>query len=244
MPPKPRKPPPRRPGARNRNLLLALAGAAALVLVLVVASVLLAGGGDDETSEPTTTGEVTALFDGIPQSGALLGTSDAPVTFIQFEDLQCPVCRQYHDEGFPQIVSEYVRDGRVKLRFAGLAFLGPDSEKALSYVLAAGKQGKLWHLAAALYANQGGENSGWVTDDLLERLAGEVGLDWAQLQDDAAGSAVKREARATAAEAAQLQVPGTPTFFVQVGNQAPYPVQPSSFAIEDFRPILDDALGQ
>jgi protein-disulfide isomerase len=243
MPPKPRKPPPRSTGWRNRNLLIAAGGAAVLVLVLVVASVLLAGGGDDETT-PQPTPDVTALFEGIPQAGAVLGDESSPVTLIQFEDLQCPICRQYQEDGFTGIVDEYVRPGNVKLRFAGLAFLGPDSEKALSYVLAAGMQDKLWEYSAALYANQGDENSGWVTDALLERLAADVGLDWTRLESDAVGSAVRREMRVTAAEAARLQVPGTPAFFVQIGDQPPYPVQPSSFAIEDFRPILDDALGQ
>jgi protein-disulfide isomerase len=243
MPPKPRKPPPRRPGQRNRNLLIAAAGAVAVVAVLIVVSVVLAGGGDDTTTT-TGGGDVAALFAGIPQQGAVLGKKSARVTLIQFEDLQCPICRAYQEDGFKGILEEYVGPGKVKLRFAGLAFLGQDSEKALSYVLAAGKQGKLWQYAAALYANQGDENSGWVTDDLLERLAGDVGLDWQQLQDDAASSAVRQQAEAMAAEAAQRGVPGTPTFFVQVGNGQPYAVSPSSLSIDAFRPILDDALGQ
>jgi protein-disulfide isomerase len=242
LPPKPRKPPPRRPGRRNRNLLIAAAGAVAVVAVLVVVSVVVTGGGDDDTT--TTTEGSSALFAGIPQQNTTLGAASAPVTLIQFEDMQCPVCREYQEDGFSGIVDEYVRPGKVKLRFAGLAFLGSDSEKALSHVLAAGKQRKLWQYTAALYANQGAENSGWVTDELLERLAGEVGLDWARLQQDAASSEVKQEAQASAAEAARLQVPGTPTFFVQIGSQQPYHVQPSSFAIDEFRTILDDALGQ
>lgn len=243
MPPKPRKPPPRRSGQRNRNLLIAAAGAVAVVAVLVVASLVVAGSGDDDGTT-TSGGDVSTLFAGIPQKGDVLGAQNAPVTLIQFEDLQCPICRHYQEDGFSGLVEEYVRPGKVKLRFAGLAFLGQDSEKALSYVLAAGAQGKLWQYAAALYANQGAENSGWVTDDLLERLAGEIGLDWARLQRDAAGSEVARQAQAAAAEGARLQVPGTPTFFVQIGDGQPYHVQPGSFAIDDFRPILDDALGQ
>jgi protein-disulfide isomerase len=243
MPPKPRKPPPRRPDARRRNLLVAAAGAVAVVVVLVVVSVVVAGGGDSGTT--TATGESpSTLFAGIPQKDTELGKQSAPVTLIQFEDLQCPICRAYQEDGFSAIVDDYVRPGKVKLRFAGLAFLGQDSEKALRYALAAGNQGKLWPYVAALYANQGDENSGWVTDDLLRRLAEENGLDWARLQKDAASKDVARQAEATAAQAAQLGVPGTPTFFVQVGNGQPYVVQPSSFSIDDFRPILDDALGQ
>jgi len=242
MPPKPRKPAPRQAGARNRNLLIAAAGAVAVVAVLVVVSIVVTGGGDNGST--TTTGGSSALFAGIPQRGTTLGAPSAPVTLVQFEDMQCPVCREYQEDGFSGVVDEYVRPGKVKLRFAGLAFLGSDSEKALSHVLAAGKQGKLWQYVDALYANQGAENSGWVTDDLLERLAGDVGLDWARLQQDAASSEVKQEAQASAAEAARLQVPGTPSFFVQIGNGQPYHVQPNSFAIDEFRTILDDALGQ
>lgn len=243
MPPKPRKPPPRRPDTRKRNLLIAGAGALAVVAILVGVSVVLAGGGDGGTT--TTSGaETSALFEGIPQNGTELGAKSARVTFIQFEDLQCPICRSYQEDGFSDIVHEYVRPGKVKLRFAGLAFLGQDSEKALRYALAAAKQGKLWQYVAALYANQGEENSGWVTDETLERLANEVGLDWAQLQKDAASDEVTQEAQETAAEANRLGVPGTPTFFVKVGNGQPYVVQPSSFSIDAFRPIFADALSQ
>jgi protein-disulfide isomerase len=161
---------------------------------------------------------------------------------IQFEDLQGPICRQYQQEGFPGVVEEYVKPGKVKLRFVGMDFLGPDSTKALNYTLAAGEQGKLWQFADALYANQGDENSGWVTDSLLETIAGDLGLDYAKLQSDASSAVVKQQAQSMAAEATQKQVPGTPTFYVQVGDNEPYQVQPGSFAVEEFRTILDDAL--
>lgn len=214
-----------------------------MVAALVVVSVVVAGGGDSGTTI-TTGGDARALFAGIPQKGTELGSQTAPVTMIQFEDLQCPICRSYQEDGFSGIVDEYVRPGKVKLRFAGLAFLGQDSEKALRYALAAGNQQKLWPYVAALYANQGDENSGWVTDELLQRLARENGLNWERLHNDAASKAVASAAEATAAQAAQLGVPGTPTFFVQVGDGQPHVVQPSSFSIDAFRPILDDALGQ
>jgi protein-disulfide isomerase len=243
MPPKPRKPPTaRRTG--NRNLLVAAGAAAAVVIVLVVASLLLRGGGDSGNDAASTvdTGQVSTLLDGIPQDRALLGSPQAKVTMIQFEDLQCPICRDYQQQGFPGVVDEYVKPGKVKLRFVGMAFLGPDSTKALSYTLAAGEQGKLWQFADSLYANQGSENSGWVTDSLLETIAADLGLDYGKLKTDAAAPVTQQQARSMAAEATQRQVPGTPTFYVQVGTGAPYQVNPSSFAVEEFRKILDDAL--
>ena len=59
----------------------------------------------------------------------MLGNPDATVRMLQFEDLQCPICKKYTDDAFPAIVDEYVRPGRVKIDFRGLAFLGPDSLK-------------------------------------------------------------------------------------------------------------------
>jgi protein-disulfide isomerase len=239
----PRKPPPGTLGA-NRNLLIAAGAAAAVVLALIGASLLLRGGDDStpDTGGGTGIEEAAALLDGIPQERAELGSPNATVTLIQFEDLQCPVCRSYQAQGFPSVVDEYVRPGKVKLRFVGLAFLGPDSEKALLYTLAAGEQGKLWQFQDALYANQGEENSGWVTDALLEEIATGLDLDWERLKQDADGSVTLQQANSMADEANQRQIQGTPTFYVQVGDGEPYQVNPSSFAPEQFRAILDDAL--
>ena len=242
MPPKPRKPPPAKKTG-NRNLLIAAGAAAAVVVVLVVASLVLRGGDSSNNAGSTVdTGEVSTLLDGVPQDRAVLGSPNAKVTMIQFEDLQCPICRDYQQEGFPGVVEEYVKPGKVKLRLVGMDFLGPDSTKALNYTLAAGEQGKLWQFADSLYANQGAENSGWVTDSLLETIAGDLGLDFAKLTTDASSAVVRQQAQSMAAEATQRQVPGTPTFYVQVGDGEPYQVHPGSFAVEEFRTILDDAL--
>ncbi len=228
----------------NRNMVIAAGGAAVVIVALVAASLLLRGGDEADSATPTTTTPTSpsTLLDGIPQDRAVLGAEDATVTLIQFEDLQCPICKRYQEEGFPGIVEEYVRPGKVKIRFVGLAFIGPDSEKALLYTLAAGEQGKLWQFADALYANQGEENSGWVTDELLQQVAGDFDLDWEKLKTDADGAVTLQQANSMATEAEQRGVPGTPWFYVQVGNGQPYEVRPGSFAVEEFRQILDDAL--
>lgn len=224
----------------NRQLVGAAVAALLVVGGLIAASLLLQR--DDEAAAPTTAEAPPALFDGIPQERAVLGSPTATVTLSVFEDLQCPVCRRFVAEGLPGIVDEYVRPGKVKLRLVGLAFIGPDSEKALLHALAAGAQGKLWEFADLLYANQGGENKGWVTDELLERISGDLGLDHTKLAADADAPAVLRQANAMATEAERREVPGTPWFYVQVGDAEPYEVRPGSFEIEEFRTILDDAL--
>lgn len=240
MPPTPKKPSSAPKFGSNRNRTFVIAGIAAVVIAALAIGAVVLSGGNDSGSD--TNGQASAFLDGIPQNDTILGDPNAKVELLQFEDPQCPICKRYQDDGWSQIVTEYVKPGKIKVRYAGLAFIGPDSEKALKYTLAAGKQNQLFQYSEELYARQGVENSGWVTDGLLEDIANDLGLDWAKLQTDASSSEVSDQLASMNAEAQKLGVQGTPSFFITIGDGKPYQVNPSSFAIESFRPIFDDAL--
>ena len=93
---------------------------------------------------------------------------------IEFADLQCPYCHEYAVNALPAIVKEYVRTGKVKLVFFGMAFIGPDSDKALrARSTPRGSRASSGTYLDLLYRNQGAENSGWVTD----ACSGRPGLD-------------------------------------------------------------------
>ncbi len=243
MPPTPK--PPSSPRGSRRTLIAAIGGAAVVAAALIVASIVFTGGGDGGTpSTPTTTtGTTTGSLEGIPQSGTVLGDPAATVTMLQYEDLQCPICREYTENAFPAIVDEYVRTGKVRIDFRGLAFLGDDSLKALRVALAAGNQDKLWEVVEAFYAKQGKENSGWVTDELVDSILASVpGLDAGQVLADAKSSEIDQKIIDVQNEAQSRSVPGTPWFFVKIGDGEPYEVQPQNLTPFSFYPILDDAL--
>lgn len=231
-----------RPGFRQRPSRLVVAaafGVAIAATAALVAAALLFRGGNDA---PSPTPAPVVDLEGIPQREHVLGSPDAKVTLIEYADPQCPACRLYSETVFPTIVDEYVRPGKVRMQFRGYPFLGPDSVKALRFLLAAGRQDRLWQLQEALYRNQGAENEGWVTDELLRRLAGEIpGLDVERLFADAASEQTARQADAALAEAQAAGIPGTPTFFIQIGEGKPYFVQ-LGLDPEQFRASLDDAL--
>lgn len=220
-------------------VILAFGGAIAVTVALVAVAVVFRDGSD---SGGETTPTTSVDFTGIPQDGAVLGDPGATVTLIEYADLQCPACQQYALGTFPGIVEDYVRPGRVKTEFRGFPFLGEDSFKAQRFVLAAGLQDRLWNLQEALYRNQGAENSGWVTDDLIRTLAAEIpGLDVDQLFADADTNEIAQAVDDGIAQAEAAGVPGTPTFFISIDGGEPYALE-SGLPEEQFRAALDDAL--
>ena len=230
-----------RPAADKRPsglvVVLAFAVAVAAAVALVAVALFLRDDGGP-ASVPTPVVDLA----GIPQRGTVLGAPEAKVTLIEYADLQCPACRSYALNVFPAIVDANVRNGLVKTEFRGFPFIGSDSLKAQRFVLAAGLQNKLWQLQEALYRNQGRENEGWVTDDLLRELAGQIpGLDVEKLFADAEGDEVTSAAEASFNEAQAAGVPGTPTFFVKIGDAEPYVLQ-SPVDAASLQAALDDAL--
>lgn len=209
--------------ARDRRLWVAAAVVALLAVSIAVGVAVALSGGNDEvpaaSSEPGTTlpdaGEAIAVFRGLPQEGLALGNADAPVTMLEFVDLQCPFCRDFEVETLPSLVREHVRSGELRIELRGLAFLGPDSERGLRAVLAAAQQDRAFQLMELLYFSQGAENSGWLSQELVEAAARSVpGVDVPRLAADMNSAAVSDLIAEHAAEAERRGVDSTPSLLV------------------------------
>lgn len=223
-----------RPSGRTVILAFAVAIAAAIALVAIALI-----GRSDSSSTPTATPVVDLT--GIAQEGRVLGSPDAEVTLVEWADPQCPACRTYTEAFFPAVVDEYVRGGTVNTEFRGFPFIGDDSVKAYRFLLAAGEQNKLWDLQEAMYRNQGGENDGWVTDDLIRELASAIdGLDVDRLFVDAGRDDIVAEADGAEAAGQAAGIPGTPTLQIVIGDEEPYDIQVAD--VDQLRAALDDAL--
>lgn len=215
-----------------------MVGVAALAAVALVAVALLLRN-DDGSS--TSSGPVVDIS-GIPQAGSVLGDPAAKVTLIEFADMQCPFCKEFSEQMLPTLVSDYVRPGKLKSDFKVVSILGDDSEKAARFVIAAGLQGRLWQFQERLYARQGAENSGWVTDDLVREVASGIpGLDVDKLFADKDSAEVTSALGANHSAFDTAGAQGTPTVLIKIGDQPPYMVQvgldPTALSA-----ALDDAL--
>jgi protein-disulfide isomerase len=157
---------------RIQYLTLAAFGAVAVIVALIVIS-QSGGGGSDNSPPANVTGaaQVDAELTGLDQSGAVLGSSAAPVTVIEYGDPQCSSCKFFSQNVAPDLISSEVRSGAAKYEFRPFLIIGPDSKPAMRAALAAGEQGRFWNFLQLFYLNQGGENSGYVTDSFLTGLA-------------------------------------------------------------------------
>ena len=232
----------------RRNLYLGVIGAVVvLAAILVGASVLSNSGGSSSPSTVSiaSAGATKKLLAGIPQNGTTLGDPKAPVTMQEFADIQCPGCDQYMTQAFPDIVKKYVRTGKVKVEWNGISFIGPDSETGLRYVDAAGEQNKLWTVAELLYRNQGTENSGWVTKELLRSVGEAVsGLDVDKVEADVQSSAVNRRMAAAANDYTNYGFGSTPGFAIGPSGGTLTVFSPSAYSLKAFAPTFDKYIQQ
>ena len=154
---------------------------------------------------------------------------------VEFADLQCPYCDEYALQALPTLVRDYVRTGKLSLRFENLSFIGPDSVAAGRAAAAAARQNRLWNFVDLMYLNQGQENTGYVTAAYVRRLFDAVpGLNVAAaLRASGAPSAQAALGRATA-YATSIGVAATPTFLIgtRAGNLQPF--RPSALTAGPF----------
>lgn len=186
---------------------------------------------------------IAALFAGIPQHGDTLGDPGAPATMVVFEDPQCPFCAEWSIATLPTVLTRFVRTGKLKLVYRGILIIGPNSGIGLRAIVAAGRQNKLWNMSEALYANQGAENSGWITPNLVLALASDLGLDGKKLITDANSKGVTSELEAAAKQATADKVGGTPSFEIVNPPAVPTPLNVTSLEPSSFVASLTAALG-
>jgi protein-disulfide isomerase len=165
---------------------------------------------------PHVDADALSHLDGVRQSGHVLGSPDAKVVMVEFEDLQCIACKQFDLSVSDRVASGLVADGVLRIERYPLTFIGPQSTQAAAWAYAAAEQDLMWQFTRVFFLNAGEENSGYANDEFL-RLVAEAtpGLD-VQAAARAAKSADATQFLARAKSmASRYKVTGTP--FVLLG---------------------------
>ncbi|HAQ33816.1 MAG TPA: hypothetical protein DCQ53_00410, partial [Alphaproteobacteria bacterium] len=88
--------------ARNRLFTIA---------ALASATALAACGGGNDAGQNGASGPRTSYERATDHA---IGSTDAPLTIVEYSSVACPHCRDFHEEIFPMIESDYVETGQVR----------------------------------------------------------------------------------------------------------------------------------
>lgn len=177
----------------------------------------------------------------VSEGDVILGDPDAPVTFLEYGDYQCPFCGRLFSQVEPKLREEYVKTGKVKMVYRDFAFLGPESFAAGEAAGCAKDQQKFWAYHDLIYREEttdGREHNGNLNRDLFLRLAGELNLDAQAFASCIDSRKYKDFVEQQSAEGRALGVDSTPTVFIngqQIRGALPY---------ESFKSVIDGLLGQ
>lgn len=236
----------------ERNLLVP--GAIVLAGAIVAGAVLYIGK-SGSGANPAASGDASAgagagltppaAVANIADDDPSLGSPSAPVTFVEFGDFQCPFCGRFFREAEREVIDTYVKNGKVRFVYRDFAFLGEESFRAAEAAECADEQGKFWLYHDALYTHiwddyygqgKNGENVGAFSDQNLNRIAGETGLDTRAFSECFSSRRFRAEVEKDVADGRAAGVTGTPTSFINgrmVSGALPF---------GQFRDLIEEAL--
>jgi protein-disulfide isomerase len=225
--------------AARRTRLIQLGVVAAVVVVVVVVIAIATSGGKNSHVATTPKAksqvftDVNKVIGGVPQAGNALGSAKAPVTLVFFGDLQCPICRDFSLGVLPGLVERFVRPGQLRIEYSSLETATREPEtfrKQQIAALAAGKQNKMWWFTELFYHQQGEENSEYVNEEFLDKLAREVpGLDISKWKSDRNDPEFQNTLLTDAQTANNQGLTGTPSFLLGKSGTAPHKFEPTSY---------------
>ncbi|PJC51281.1 MAG: disulfide bond formation protein DsbA [Nitrosopumilales archaeon CG_4_9_14_0_2_um_filter_34_16] len=141
------------------------------VIIGIITGMFLVFYPESETNSNLLT--TTKLISG---GSPILGNSNAPITILEWGDYQCTFCYKFHQSTLDVINEEFVKTGKVKLIFKDFPLNGPDSFLAAQAAYCAQDQERYWQFHNELYKNWGGERTGWITRNSLEKFANTINL--------------------------------------------------------------------
>ena len=148
------------------------------------------------------------------QGSTMLGNPNAKITIVEFGDYQCTFCYKFHDETMKKINQEYIKTANVNFVYKDFPLNGEQSILASEASYCAQKQNKFWEYHDTLYNNWGGENTGWITENVLQGFARDVGLNLDEFSQCLENSEYRQKVLENEQFAREIGINATPSFLI------------------------------
>ena len=139
-----------------------------------------------------------------------IGAANAPVTMVAFVDYECPFCKRFDVQTYPQLKKQYIDTGRLRyvIRDLPLEF-HKRAMKAAEAAYCAAEQGKFWEMRDKLIANSERLNA-----ELLPGYAKELGIAEERFRGCLDSGKYVPRLQKSLDDARALGITGTPTFVI------------------------------
>jgi protein-disulfide isomerase len=143
-----------------------------------------------------------------PARAHALGAPQAPVTLVEFVDVQCPFCRQFHLTTFEQLKKNYIDTGKLLFVSRDLPLTSHrHALKGAHAARCAGDQNKYWEMRHVLLVNANN-----LKDDAMSTFASDLALDVSRFEGCLKAERYRAEVQKDIDDARAAGITGTPAF--------------------------------
>ncbi len=231
-------------GTSNKSSsAVGISGAILVAGAIIAAAIYLRPGvGSVATNnQPPVQPEAPAIgnFRTIDASDHMRGNTNAKITILEYSDLECPYCKDFHIT-MQRLLNEYPDDIRWVYRQLPIEKLHSNAPKQAEATECAGEQGKFWELTDKIFAVTPSNNRLPMAD--LPKLALEAGVpNIAQWQSCFDSGKYTDHIAIDIADAQAAGAGGTPYSLVLGPNNEKIPIN-GALPYETVKAIVDQVL--
>lgn len=180
----------------------------------------------------------------LSQDDWVRGDGNAPISVIEYSDLECPFCKRFHPT-VQQLLNEY--DGKVKwvYRHYPLSFHA-NAQKEAEATECAGELGGsdiFWQYVDAIFERTTANGTGFALAD-LPKLAQELGLNQSKFEECLNSDKYAAKVQQQLSEGTAAGVSGTPSTFVVIDKTGASQQVEGAVPYQQLKQAVDAALNQ
>ena len=180
---------------------------------------ILIGVGLVSNLEQSANNQSVLTKENLIKGSVLMGSPNAKITVVEFGDYQCTFCYKFHDETMKKITDEYIKTNNVNFIYKDFPLNGKQSILASEAVYCAQKQNKFWEYHNTLYNNWGGENTGWITENVLQGFARDLEMNLDDFSQCLGNSEFRQKVLDNEQFGREIGINATPSFLIFNDNE-------------------------
>jgi protein-disulfide isomerase len=197
------------------------------------------GNDDDQPIVEEPTGDIAKVTD----EDHIRGNKEAEISLVEYSDLECPFCKQFHPT-MQEIIKTYGDKVKWVYRHYPLDFhenAQKEAEASECINELAGND-KMWEYIDLIFERTTSNGTGFALDN-LGPLAAEIGVDQVQFQSCLDSNKYEQHVKDEMAEGTSAGVSGTPATFI-INSKGESKLISGAQPIGAFKTIIDQALSQ